>query len=118
MGGVIDSVMNIGQTSGADRANTAINNQAAAAQGAAQASEEELRKAVGFSQEGLDSAMGALNTPEQLRAFSTSLNQQEQGLNRQAKLFDSIDPAVMAASQQALQLLQGEEAKSLEATSN
>lgn len=112
MGGVIDKVVNIGQTSDADRARTAASDQAKAAQGAAMAREKQLEKSVGFAQQGLDEIRNA-QSPQELAALTQALDQQGQNLQRQSDLFASIDPAIMEASQQAFQLLQGQDAKSL-----
>ena len=58
-------------------------------------------------------AINAANSPQELRALTQALDTQQRALGRQMELFESIDPAVMAASEQALQLLQGEEARAL-----
>jgi len=99
---------------------TGANRMANAAGGAARAQEAALARGVGFAKEGLAAGqksgqdmINAAKSPQELAALRQSLSKQGQALDRQSKLFDSIDPAVLEASQQALQLLRGEEAKSL-----
>lgn len=129
IGDIYDST--IGEITGSNRA-------ADSAGRAAQAQEDALGRAVDFAQDGLDRAQGfqsqvqdrvgaaersaqvgfldiinRANSPQELRALTQSLENQQQSISRQQELFASIDPAVMEASQQALQLLQGEEARSL-----
>lgn len=119
MGGIIDKVANIGQTSSADRAATATRDAAAAAGQAAQVQEEQLKKSVGFAQSGLrqlDATLAPLltqNDPRALNEAFSAINAQKQNVSRQQELFQSLDPAIMEASQQALQLLRGEESKAL-----
>ena len=110
MGGIIDKVATIGGTSNADKMATAGRLEARFAGQAAKAREASLKEAVGFAQEGLEAAR-LPSDPQQLAALRQSLDVQGQNLDRQTKLFESIDPAVMEASKQALQLMQGEEAK-------
>lgn len=106
---------------------TGANAAARAAGDAAKAREAELRTAVGMGREGLKNtqrrgdqatsdalgftrrALDAANSPEELRALTGSLQQQETALGRQADLFASIDPAIMEASNQALSILRGED---------
>ena len=99
---------------------TGANRMANAAQGAAVAQERALAKAVEFGKEGLaagqksgQAMINAAKSPQEIRALKEAQMRQGRSLARQSKLFDSLDPAIMEASQQALQLLRGEEAKSL-----
>lgn len=125
MGQIIDAVANIGQTSSADRARTAARDQAAAAQGAAEERDrvqrEQFGKAVTMAEGNVARTQDLLapllenaNTPQALRALNQSIETQSAQLDRQIKLFESIDPAIMEASQQVLQLLQGEDAAALD----
>jgi hypothetical protein len=104
---------------------TGQNKSSEAAGRAAQAQESAMQRGVGFAQDGLaagqiagQNAVGAANksaaqmiraaqSPEELRALRQSLQQQSQAITRQSALFNSIDPAIMEASQQAFKLLQG-----------
>ncbi len=105
---------------------TGSNRAADAAGRAAMAREKALAQGVQFGKEGLgraqaneaavggdiNNALAAAQSPQELQALTASLQNQERAVQRQSDLFASIDPAVMEASKQALQLLQGEEAKS------
>lgn len=99
---------------------TGSNRTAKAAGRAAQAQEAALRTGVGYAQEGLTAAqdagkaaVAAAQSPQELAALRQALDTQTRAIGRQEQLFASIDPAIMEASQQALKLLRGEEAKSL-----
>lgn len=101
---------------------TGSNRMAEAAGRAAMAQEQALGRGVGFAQEGLgqaqltESAMvkrgreaiQEAKSPQELRALTQSLRKQQQAVSKQAELFNSIDPAIMEASQQALSALRGE----------
>jgi osmotically-inducible protein OsmY len=52
-------------------------------------------------------------TPEELAQLSKSISLNDQDIARKQKLLDSSDPALIEAGKQALNLLRGEEAKSL-----
>jgi len=111
MGGVVGNI--VGELTGSNKA-------ANAAGKAAQAREAALRVATGYAREGLTSAettgtrsLKDAQSPQELRALTAALRQQETGLNRQAELFASLDPAILEASQQALKLLRGEDASAL-----
>jgi hypothetical protein len=52
-------------------------------------------------------------TPQELRAFEQSLAGSEKLVSADLKLLESIDPALMEASQQALSLLRGQDASSI-----
>jgi len=99
---------------------TGTDKMADAAQGTAEEANAEARRQFDITQKGVDEATGyakeAVNmakSPEELATLRKSLASQEQELGRQSKLFDALNPAIMEASQQALQLLQGKEAKAL-----
>jgi hypothetical protein len=119
MSGVVTAIAVVGVGT-AIAQNEAGNRAANAAGNAAQAREAELRTAVGQGKEGLSNAeararqvIAAANSPEEMQALRKAFEQQSSVLQKQSKLFDSIDPSVMEASQQALNLMRGEEAKSL-----
>lgn len=92
--------------------------QARAAGSAARAQEAEAGRQFNISREdrmareerALDLSAAS---PEEIQNLELSLAAQERNINKQSRLFDALDPAVMAASEQALQLLQGREAKAL-----
>jgi len=93
---------------------------AEAAGKAAQAREAELKTAVGMGKKGLEAAQDssqaairAANSPSEIAALTKAMKVQTSALDKQSQLFDSLDPAVLEASQQALGLMRGEEAKSL-----
>jgi hypothetical protein len=99
---------------------TGANKTARAAGEAAMAQERAMIEGVGFARQGLEAgqaagqqAIAAANSPQELAALTQALERQGSALDRQEKLFQSIDPAIMEASKQAFQLLQGQEAKSL-----
>lgn len=108
----------VGDITGSNRA---AEQQAAAAQGAAQA-EQQAREAsaaeqLGFRGESIAEARGfterlarASQSPGELRALESGLQFQEKDIARSEKLLSSIDPAILEASQQVLKLLRGEEA--------
>ncbi len=117
---VVSDTLGIGKTSPQDAAATAARGASQAAGAAAMAQEAEMKKMVEMAQGGVDRTneaaagiIAAAESPETLSAFRSSMAAQERNLNRQAELFASLDPAVMEAGKQALQLLQGEEARSL-----
>jgi hypothetical protein len=119
MSGVVTAIAVVGAGT-AIAQNEAGNRAADAAGNAAKAREAELRTAVGQGKQGLANAkaraqqvISDANSPAEMQALQKAFAQQGAALDRQAKLFESIDPAIMEASQQALSLLRGEEAKSL-----
>ena len=92
-----------------------------AAQRAAQAQERAANSQLGFQKEQFADArktrerafQEAAASPQELMALERSLAQQTQSLDKQASLFEALDPAIMEASSQALQLLRGEESRTL-----
>jgi hypothetical protein len=74
---------------------------------------EESRNSRNRIERGGVDAIQAANSPEDLNALTQAFATQERNLGKQEKLFASIDPAIMEASTQALQLLRGEDAKAL-----
>lgn len=93
---------------------TGSNQQARAAGRAARAQERAALSQQRFARETQDRAIELADSPQELRALESSLAQQEQAVQRQATLFSALDPAVLEASEQALALLQGEDAKALD----
>lgn len=89
-------------------ANSAAKKAARAAGGAALAQQAEARAAFDEFSSGMRPA-----TTQSLAQLDQSIAAQERNLARQEKLAEQIDPALLEASQQALQLLRGEESKSL-----
>jgi len=81
----------------------------AAARGAGRAAMAQERAA----KEQQELALKNAESPEELAALRQSLDLQLGAVNKQASLFEALDPAIMEASQQALKLLQGQEAQSL-----
>jgi len=61
-----------------------------------------------------DLAVAAAESPQELAALERSLGTQEKSLERQERLVQALDPAIIEASQQALQLLRGESAAALD----
>lgn len=49
-------------------------------------------------------------TPRELKEFETQIRTSEQTINRERKLIEAVDPALIEAGKQAFQLLQGKEA--------
>lgn len=106
---------------------TGANAAARAAGDAAKARERELQLAVGMGKEGLEDAkssrdqmntrateaINAAKSPQELNALTNALGRQERALAKQEQIMAQIDPAILEASQQALQLLRGEEARSI-----
>lgn len=106
---------------------TGSNRAAEAAEQSAMARQAALQEAVLMAGKGLADTAGraqgqnstfaailhGAKSPQELQALTKSLEQQSSALERQSQLFASIDPAVLEASQQALKLMQGEEARSL-----
>lgn len=82
---------------------------AGAAGKAAVAQQSEAQRAFSEFKESADET-----TTSGLAAFDRTIAQQEKNLARQEKLIAQIDPTIIEASQQALKLLRGEEASSLD----
>jgi hypothetical protein len=59
-------------------------------------------------------AIESAESPQELAALERSLGVQEKSLARQERLVQALDPAIIEASQQALQLLRGESAAALD----
>jgi len=55
----------------------------------------------------------AAASPQELASFERSVNSAQQLVDRDSKLLDAIDPALMEASTQALKLLRGEDAQAI-----
>lgn len=101
--------------------------QATAAKDASAVQTQANLEAMDLQQQGLDRTMTSVEaqqaqfnrilanatSPQAIQALNSSIASQEQNVQRQAELFNSIDPAVMEASEQALSLLKGEDARSL-----
>jgi hypothetical protein len=87
---------------------------ARAAGKAAQAQKSEAQRQFDILEGRADEALEAAESPQELAALTSALNQQQASNDKQAQLFAALDPAISAASEQALQLLQGQEAKSLD----
>ena len=87
---------------------------AQASQGAALARQRSIdatgRLVRAESQEAIREAAPSVS---ELRALEGSIAGQERNIARQERLLQSIDPAILEASQQALALLRGEESKTL-----
>lgn len=84
-----------------------------AAQKGAQASAAESARQFNIQQDRADQALALASSPQEMQALQQSLEMQQTSIDKQASLFNALDPAVMAASENALQLLQGQEAKAL-----
>lgn len=97
----------IGEITGANR------RAAQAAQQTAQARETQARENLAFQKESQERALGLAESPQELAALGRSLEVQEKSLARQERLAANIDPAILEAGSQALQLLRGEEAGAL-----
>jgi hypothetical protein len=97
----------VGEITGANR------RAARAAGGAAQAKEARAGQFFNETQGRVDNMMEAVNDPQALAALESSMQTQERQLVRQEKLMESINPALIEASNQALKLLRGEEAASM-----
>lgn len=81
---------------------------------AADASQKAADAALAASKQTQQMAMGAAApTALELGNMSAQLAQAGQALQRQQKLFDAVDPAMMEAGKQALQLMQGQNASTV-----
>lgn len=94
-------------------ANEAAREAASAAQGAARAQRKEASK---MYKSYADYAIPA--TTAALASFDQSIAAQEKNLARQEQMAAQIDPTIIEASQQALKLLRGEDAASLNPLKN
>lgn len=117
----------VGGVVSAEGQKSAARSQATAAKDAAQLQERGYIEATKRAEEGLQltkervrdqdasfaQILSGATSPASLNALNAAINRQETNVNRQAELYNSLDPAVLAASEQALKLIQGEEAKSL-----
>lgn len=107
---------------------TGSNRMAGAAQNAALEREREMIQGVQYAQNAVgeaqrvggnmqafgERAIAAASDPAELRILQESLNRQRQEIQNQEELFAAIDPAIMEASQQALKLMQGQDAAALD----
>lgn len=117
MGGPAGAAIGAGLGGSLDASGRAAN----AAQNAANATAAETRNQrnaiVGQGQANQTAAMQlAQATPQELMALERSMGSSMAALERQEKLINSIDPAIMEASSQALKLLRGESAGITDAT--
>ena len=77
--------------------------------------EKERQFEMRVRQEDRDEAMRiAQASPQELEQINRAIQLNEQDIARKQKLIDSADPALIEAGQQALNLLEGEEAKTLD----
>lgn len=131
MGKVINQVARVAtfglsgkDITGAQAAEDAAMGAAAGAGQAAVAQQAEARRQfdlINKTGEGLQrDVMGAANqySVQELNALSQGLEVQQRNIAQQEKLMASIDPTLMEASQQALRLLRGESASSLDPLNN
>lgn len=94
---------------------TGANKKAArAAQGAATAQEEEARRISGIAEGELADLRAAANDPRALANIERQLRTQESSIQRQEQLISQISPEILAASEEALKLIQGEESRFLD----
>lgn len=97
-----------GEISGSNRAAEAAQNAANAQAAAAARTRNELLSYADSYEADLSNLAKA--TPRELQALSQSFSAAEQNLNREQRLLEAIDPALMEASKQALSLLRGDSA--------
>lgn len=98
----------VGELSGANAAARAAQRAAEAQQAAAhQTRQDVLNYGQKYEQDMMNLAAAS---PRELQALSQSFSAAEQNLNREQRLLEAIDPALMEASKQALSLLRGDSA--------
>lgn len=88
--------------------------QARAAGRAASAQERIARQQMAFARQSQQQALAAAESPQELAALTKSLHLQEKNIKNQERLAEQIDPALLEAGQQALNLLQGKESRTLQ----
>lgn len=90
------------------------NQRVQAAKGAASAQERVAAQQLAFARESQRKALDlAQATPQELRQLEFAIRNQEQAVQRQKRLLDAIDPALLEVGKQALNLLKGQEASAL-----
>lgn len=87
---------------------------------AAEANQKKADEDARVAQEGMDQAEAArreaidlATSPEELAQLEEAIRVKDQANQRQQRLLDAIDPSIIEAGEQSLQLLQGQEAKIL-----
>lgn len=98
----------VGELTGANRA------AARAAGSAARQQQAAAGELYDFAQEQYKNALKEAKNPQDLARIQNALNAQDREVARQEKLAQAIDPAILEASQQALNLLQGKESSTLQ----